>query len=107
MPGFHLEQSAPPPVTTLASYFTPPLLSRLPAALLACPDSAPTPIVDASKLQIGWTESHLPEIDEASLALHYALYQFRAVDSSYATLPYTDAFNWSEILLPAEVEREW
>lgn len=106
----------------------PPLLSRLPPALLASPESLPipfTPLALSSKLStsastsvqkidshetpsIGYTVSHLPAIDEASLALHYALYDFRVTDlKHYATAPYEQAFNWADLRLPLELEREW
>lgn len=111
----------------------PPLLSRLPPALLASPSSIPTPIAPLQStsttlihtyqdnksnesgqvaseedLEVGYTLSHLPAIDEASLALHYALYKFRVLDlEHYATAPYERAFNWQDIHLPLELEREW
>ena len=53
------------------------------------------------------TESHLPSIDKASLSLHLALHRFRAVTREYATVPYAEAFNWSEIELPEDDEHEW
>lgn len=127
----------------------PPLLSRLPPALLASAESLPIPITPlvpegkftygdteaipssissiisktssasssssssaysntSSNVSVGYTESHLPAIDTASLALHYALYNFRVLDSErYATSQYEEAFNWSEIHLPLELAREW
>lgn len=88
----------------------PPLLSRLPAVLLASPVQAPHavayPVPPASSL-VGYTQSRLPSIDNASLALHHALYSFRATDQDYATRPYEQAFNWEDITLPEDVEREW
>lgn len=109
----------PPPSTALKWQSLPPLLSRLPPALLASPESVPIPItplkadftndgITESKFEVGYTESHLPAIDTASLALHYALYKFRVLDlEHYATAPYEQAFNWKEIQLPLELEREW
>lgn len=91
-------------VTSLPSY-TPPLLSRLPTTFLATPHSPPQPAFDEQT--VGYTISQLPSIDPASLALHYALYRFRAVSQEYATLPYEEAFNWKDITLPVDVEREW
>jgi hypothetical protein len=62
----------------------------------------------SSNASVGYTESHLPAIDTASLALHYALYNFKVLDlERYATAPYEEAFNWSEIHLPLELAREW
>lgn len=87
----------------------PPLLSRLPTALLATPTFPPTPVSAlAAPLLVGYTQSHLPSIDPTSLALHYALYWFRVTDlENYARLAYEDAFNWNDLLLPEELEREW
>lgn len=82
----------------------PPLISRLPPALLASP-STPVPTPAPS---VGYTESHLPAVDEASLALHHALHKFHVIDvEHYANAPYDQAFNWSELKLPEEVVREW
>lgn len=118
------------PSTLLQWRSLPPLLSRLPPALLASPSSTPTPIAplqstsactstshstlnereqfNPEDTKVGYTLSHLPAIDEASLALHYALYKFRVLDlEHYATAAYEKAFNWKEIQLPVELEREW
>ena len=87
----------------------PPLLSRLPTALLASPSSPPTPVsASTAALPVGYTQSHLPSIDPSSLALHYALYKFQVTNlEKYARLPYEEAFNWKDLLLPEELEREW
>ena len=109
----------------------PPLLSRLPPALLASPSTSPIPIAPLSTISsiaststlqssavgqqdskpssaIGYTESHLPDIDQVSLALHYALYKFKVLDlEHYATALYESAFNWNELILPVEMKREW
>ncbi|KIJ49344.1 hypothetical protein M422DRAFT_204535 [Sphaerobolus stellatus SS14] len=53
------------------------------------------------------TETRLPDIDPASLSLHKALHRFRPLDDSYAAKPYAEAFNWGELELPIEEEREW
>ncbi|CAD6568522.1 MAG: hypothetical protein CYPHOPRED_002686 [Cyphobasidiales sp. Tagirdzhanova-0007] len=105
MPGLLLSRSPPLSVTSLPSYTAPPLLSRLPLNLLASSTSSrPT---NTRKCIVGYTDNHLPAIDETSLALHFALSSFHAVNDQYATLPYTEAFNWDEIQLPLESEREW
>lgn len=91
-------------ITSFPSY-TPPLLSRLPTTLLATPYSQPQLAFDEKA--VGYTISELPSIDPASLALHYALYRFRAISDAYATLPYHQAFNWQDITLPEEIQREW
>ena len=81
--------------------YLPPLLSALPQgythdARIALPRTLAT-------------ESRLPTIDEASLALHKALHHFRTLTRDYATVPYNAAFNWDELVLdiPLEEEREW
>lgn len=45
-------------------------------------------------------------LDPASLSLHKALHSFRPFPS-YASLPYTSAFNWSTLELELDQEREW
>lgn len=52
-------------------------------------------------------DTRLPNIDPASLFLHQALHYFRPVDDKYAATDYPEAFNWDELALPADVEREW
>ena len=32
---------------------------------------------------------------------------FQPATDEYATMPYAEAFNWDEMLLPEEDEREW
>ncbi|KAK4054697.1 hypothetical protein OIO90_003509 [Microbotryomycetes sp. JL221] len=49
----------------------------------------------------------MPEVDNASIALHRALHLFRPLSDNYAHAPYENAFNWHELRLPAELEREW
>lgn len=79
--------------------YLPPLLSSLPDQLAPIPiDSAKPPLV---------TETRLPDIDPASLSLHKALHHFTPLDTNYAATPYADAFNWSELVLPENEEREW
>jgi hypothetical protein len=56
---------------------------------------------------IGYTTSFLPSIDQASLDLHRAMHHFRPVSRYYASEPYIHAFNWDEIVLSEETEREW
>ncbi|KAL9110286.1 MAG: hypothetical protein Q9227_005193 [Pyrenula ochraceoflavens] len=97
------QQLNSPPTDTV---YLPPLLSRLPQALLASASELPSPAPGLPSA-VGYTTSRLPSIDPASVALHKALLNFHAVTSNYATSPYQDAFNWSELELPLEVEREW
>jgi len=94
LPTFEAEHSEP-------ILYLPPLLSSLPTAY---PDVYSTkstifpPII---------TETRLPDIDPASLSLHRALHHFRPVDDMYAAKPYSEAFNWDELELPEEEERDW
>ncbi|OBZ68182.1 hypothetical protein A0H81_11984 [Grifola frondosa] len=83
--------------------YLPPLLSSLPRGYAHRPPPSSPP----SSFRPLTTDSHLPSIDPASLSLHRALHKFRHVTSDYATVPYTTAFNWSELELPANEEREW
>ncbi|EIN11983.1 hypothetical protein PUNSTDRAFT_111968 [Punctularia strigosozonata HHB-11173 SS5] len=70
--------------------YLPPLLSSLP-----------------SSSTLASTATRLPSIDPASLSLHKALHSFCPVTSEYASVPYADAFNWSNLELDVELEREW
>jgi hypothetical protein len=89
--------------------YLPPLLSRLPSQdVLPLPSSS---VVDSAfrfdKPGISYTKSFLPSIDQASLDLHRALHHFRPTSAGYASRPYAQAFNWDELELPEETEREW
>jgi hypothetical protein len=53
------------------------------------------------------TTNRLPHIDPASLSLHKSLHKFGPLTLEYASTPYADAFNWAEMSLPEEEEREW
>jgi hypothetical protein len=83
--------------------YLPPLLSPLPTSLRYTP-SLSTQGKTLAELEFA---TRLPDIDPASLALHQVLHGFRPLGSDYSTTPYNHAFNWSEINLPEEVEREW
>ena len=96
------EPSAHPPAELT---YLPPLLSRLPSALIVSSPTLPRPV--SPDVAVGYTTSHLPFIDPASLALHHALLRFRAVSSEYSNLPYEQAFNWPDLVIPPEIEREW
>ncbi|KAJ7594140.1 hypothetical protein C8J56DRAFT_926073 [Mycena floridula] len=79
--------------------YLPPLLSSLPERFAPLPrDIKNPPLV---------TETRLPDIDPASLSLHKALHNFKPLNSNYASLPYAKAFNWFDMILPEEEEREW
>lgn len=93
LPSFELKEHTEPVL------YLPPLLSSLPERIPA-PELSPSypPLI---------TETRLPDIDPASLSLHKALHHFRPLTSDYAEVPYGEAFNWSDLNLPEEEEREW
>ncbi|GJJ06189.1 hypothetical protein Clacol_000378 [Clathrus columnatus] len=81
--------------------YLPPLLSSL-------PDNYPLPQLPKSPKCLPLaTETRLPDIDPASLSLHRALHYFRPLHDQYAATPYEESFNWDELELPEEDEREW
>ncbi|KAI0374190.1 hypothetical protein BV20DRAFT_607218 [Pilatotrama ljubarskyi] len=87
--------------------YLPPLLSSLPAGI-DHPKPASSPAFSSPSVPRPLsTESRLPSIDPASLALHRALHHFRPVTEEYAKTPYSEAFNWNELELPLDEEREW
>jgi hypothetical protein len=79
--------------------YLPPLLSSLPERF----PSEALPLQNPPLV----TETRLPDIDPASLSLHKALHHFKPLNSSYASTDYGEAFNWSELTLPEDEEREW
>ncbi|KZT59196.1 hypothetical protein CALCODRAFT_431396 [Calocera cornea HHB12733] len=85
--------------------YLPPLLSSLPT----CHHNTHDPCQGAQHFPMKplHTEVRLPEIDPASLSLHHALHNFRPLDRQYSAKTYAEAFNWDEILLPEDEEREW
>ncbi|KAK4054178.1 hypothetical protein OIV83_001204 [Microbotryomycetes sp. JL201] len=80
--------------------YLPPLLSLLPF-------QAEPSIEGSGAVKVGYTLSRLPDVDNASIALHRALHELKPLTSNYAHEPYEEAFNWNELRLPAEFEREW
>ncbi|KAF9000858.1 Carboxylesterase family-domain-containing protein [Cyathus striatus] len=52
-------------------------------------------------------QTRLPDIDPASLSMHKALHLFKPITENYAGAPYQDAFNWPELTLPEDEERDW
>ncbi|KAF8556132.1 hypothetical protein OG21DRAFT_1409730 [Imleria badia] len=96
IPTFTTESLTNPSSTVL---YLPPLLSSLPQDLHVPPVSIERPPLV--------TETRLPDIDPVSLSLHKALHHFRPLSDDYACLPYALAFNWSELELPEDEEREW
>ncbi|TDL26121.1 hypothetical protein BD410DRAFT_895548 [Rickenella mellea] len=95
----HLKPSFSSDDLTEPILYLPPLISSLPPTVpgIVIPTRNP-PMV---------TETRLPDIDPVSLSLHKALHYFRPYNSKYASLPYATAFNWSELTLPINEEREW
>lgn len=81
--------------------YLPPLLSSLPDHY-----SDAHPSLDSSFPPL-ITETRLPDIDPISLSLHKALHHFKPSTPDYATTAYGEAFNWSELRLPKDEEREW
>lgn len=82
----------------------PPLLSLLPTGT---PSIEPVLAFDFNLPKVGYTTSRLPSIDPASISLHNALYHFKPISRDYAYSDYKDAFNWNELILDVNVEREW
>ncbi|KAF8906561.1 hypothetical protein CPB84DRAFT_1813808 [Gymnopilus junonius] len=95
LPDF--DSKAVPSAPTL---YLPPLLSSLPKHI----SHQHPPVSNVPPLV---TETRLPDIDPASLSLHKALHHFRPLTPKYASVSYLEAFNWSELVLPEEEEREW
>jgi hypothetical protein len=81
--------------------YLPPLLSSLPHT------HEPHEHEEGEKNVPLHTSTHLPSIDPVSLSLHKALHKFKPRDSQYASKPYGEAFNWADLRLPVEEEREW
>jgi len=83
--------------------YLPPLISSLPQYVEDESELKPSPN-DRPPLT---TETRLPDIDPVSLSLHKALHHFRPYNDQYASRPYGEAFNWSDLHLPADEERDW
>ncbi|KAJ6625665.1 hypothetical protein B0H10DRAFT_2002676 [Mycena sp. CBHHK59/15] len=79
--------------------YLPPLLSSLPETF----PSTPVPPENPPLI----TQTRLPDIDPASLSLHKALHHFRPRSADYASMPYSEAFNWDQLALPEHEERDW
>lgn len=85
--------------------YLPPLLSSLPDSCSTDDSDAPSNLNSSSPPIM--TETRLPNIDPTSLSLHKALHHFKPITPDYANTPYDKAFNWSELKLPKDQEREW
>jgi hypothetical protein len=84
--------------------YLPPLLSSLPLNVAM---TFKPPANSNERYRPLSTETRLPSIDPASLSLHKALHHFRPIDMNYSNLAYHEAFNWDELELPEDEEREW
>ncbi|KLO19510.1 hypothetical protein SCHPADRAFT_924430 [Schizopora paradoxa] len=84
--------------------YLPPLISSLPQYVEEASESDDSTPNAHPPLT---TETRLPNIDPVSLSLHKALHHFRPYDDKYASRPYAEAFNWSDLKLPVDEEREW
>ncbi|KAM0748996.1 hypothetical protein T439DRAFT_382084 [Meredithblackwellia eburnea MCA 4105] len=87
--------------------YLPPLLSLLPGQSSNTNATPPLEAFSFEKPTVGFTSSRLPLCDDASVALHNALHFFKPTTPEYAYSPYEEAFNWNELILPEELEREW
>ena len=85
--------------------YLPPLLSSLPTKYES--HFPLVPPANTERPPFKNTETRLPDIDPASLSLHKALHNFRPITTEYALTPYAEAFNWDELHLPEDSEREW
>ncbi|KAG1752924.1 hypothetical protein EDB19DRAFT_1627697 [Suillus lakei] len=97
LPTFNSESLINPTSTIL---YLPPLLSSLPHELGVIPHTS-------LEQQPMLSETRLPDIDPVSLSLHKALHHFHPATPHYAEVPYEEAFNWTELELPEDEEREW
>lgn len=97
LPTFNSKSLTQPTSNVL---YLPPLLSSLPHELGVLP-------VTLLEQQPMLSETHLPDIDPVSLSLHKALHHFHPATPHYAEVPYEEAFNWPELELPEDEEREW
>ena len=102
-PTFTAESLAHPTEPVL---YLPPLISSLPIHAQHPPTSTSDPTRNGAPAVLT-TSTRLPDIDPVSLSLHRALHYFRPLDEKYASRPYDEAFNWSELRLPEDEEREW
>jgi hypothetical protein len=78
------------------TFYLPPLLSSLHNAST----TAATTESSSPRLPKG-------SVDPASLSLHKALHGFHPLSTDYAEVPYGHAFNWDDLKLDVELEREW
>jgi len=87
--------------------YLPPLLSKLPPKYDKNDEGDHIPHYHPTEPGPLQTETHLPSIDPVSLSLHRALHKFKPVDDKYAGTPYAVSFNWAQLELPEDEERDW
>ena len=87
--------------------YLPPLLSKLPSKYDKNDKEDDIPHYHSTEPGPLQTETHLPSIDPVSLSLHRALHKFKPVDDKYAGTPYGVSFNWAQLELPEDEERDW
>jgi len=87
--------------------YLPPLLSKLPQTYDKDGKESHKPHFHPTEPGPLHTETHLPSIDPVSLSLHHALHKFKPVDDKYASTPYGVSFNWAQLELPEDEERDW
>ena len=87
--------------------YLPPLLSKLPQPYDKDDEKDHEPHSHPTEPGPLHTETHLPFIDPVSLSLHCALHKFKPVDDKYSSTPYGVSFNWAQLELPEDEERDW
>lgn len=98
--------SRPPTSSSPGAVYIPPLTSSS-SSLSALHDSTSVNLPD---LPSGPQPTRLLEkhvLPPATLALHKALFNFRALTGGYAVEEYHEAFNWDELELGIETEGTW
>ncbi|KAI0254111.1 hypothetical protein BJV78DRAFT_1188676 [Lactifluus subvellereus] len=86
---------------TQPTLYLPPFLSSLPHTFSDHKPTVSTGLVPKT------SKNCLPDIDPASLSLHKALHSFSPTTEDYAAMSYVNAFNWNDLELPEDDEREW
>ena len=84
--------------------YLPPLLSKLPQMYDKDDHKLHPHPTEPGPLH---TETHLPSIDPVSLSLHRALHKFKPLDDKYSSTTYGVSFNWAQLELPEDEERDW
>lgn len=98
--------SRPPAISSPGAVYIPPLASSS-SSLIALQDSKSVSLPD---LPSGPQPTRLSErhvLLPATLALHKALFNFRALTGEYAVEEYHEAFNWDQLDLGVETDGTW